>query len=429
MPVAPNDHKEYSDEIRDLFSRGPGWVLRWGTWFFLVLVVGLISGAWMIRYPDDISGRIMITPVMPSAKVVTERGGVIRRIHIGDSVRVREGQKLMAFRDPLTEEQLRALDTLLQGLVSRLNDPRSLEVVRFPEELALGQAQDHLNGLKQSVEELLRTCRFSFFWEEQARLREEVAHYGEMIGIVRAQARLAEKNLARAREKFLSDSVLWREAVISRVEFFQREEAFHAREQELKEHHRSLQRLLITRSSLERELLDRIRQRKIKIRQLREEIRSGAANLQRYIREWKRENLLTAPVNGHLVFLKKLSEGEYLEKGVALFAILRDRDSLEGTMTLPAKGMGKVRVGQPVRIRLDQYPAREYGPLPGRVSKIRPVPLEGKYHIKVHLPQGLRTHYGKPLPFRPEMEGTASVITEERSLAGRMFFRVRGMME
>lgn len=45
--------------------------------------------------------------------------------------------------------------------------------------------------------------------------------------------------------------------------------------------------------------------------------------------------------------------------------------------------------------------------------------------VDIQLPNGLRTSYDKELPFLPEMEGQADIITEDISLLERFLMPIR----
>ena len=82
-----------------------------------------------------------------------------------------------------------------------------------------------------------------------------------------------------------------------------------------------------------------------------------------------------------------------------------------GRMTVSSHNLGKVEIGQPVRIRLHAYPATEYGLLRGRVEQLSPVAGEiGRYRIRISLPDGLRTSQGRVVRPIPQMDGTAEII-------------------
>lgn len=83
-----------------------------------------------------------------------------------------------------------------------------------------------------------------------------------------------------------------------------------------------------------------------------------------------------------------------------------------------------------MNIRFSNYPDKEFGIVKGMVENISLIPiLDGQnvknYVIDIMLPDGLRTSYGKDLPFLPEMEGQADIITEDISLLERFLMPIR----
>ena len=63
----------------------------------------------------------------------------------------------------------------------------------------------------------------------------------------------------------------------------------------------------------------------------------------------------------------------------------------------------------------------------GSISDARFSNSEGQpsYELTIELPDTLRTTYNKKLEFRQEMEATAQIITENRSILDRIFDSIR----
>ncbi|GIQ58261.1 hypothetical protein Flavo103_13970 [Flavobacterium collinsii] len=98
-------------------------------------------------------------------------------------------------------------------------------------------------------------------------------------------------------------------------------------------------------------------------------------------------------------------------------------------------GSGKVKVGQGVIVKLNNYPFNEYGSIKGRVRRISLVTNQqtlsdnqnkiSSYLVDIDLPNGLKTNYGVELNFHAEAKGTAEIITEDRRLIERFFDNLR----
>ena len=100
-----------------------------------------------------------------------------------------------------------------------------------------------------------------------------------------------------------------------------------------------------------------------------------------------------------------------------------------GRINLPAKGAGKVAVGQKVNIRFENFPYMEYGIIKGQVKSISPIPNNENYIVEVHIPQEMKTNYNIPLKFTPEMKGSAQIITEDLRLIQRFFNPAKSLLK
>jgi hypothetical protein len=94
-----------------------------------------------------------------------------------------------------------------------------------------------------------------------------------------------------------------------------------------------------------------------------------------------------------------------------------------------SENFGKIRIKQNARIRLDGYPFKEFGVVNATVSSKSEIAREGKYMVRLSLPQGLMTTYNKTLDFTQEMQGEVRIITEDLRLIERIFYQFRYIVE
>ena len=83
-----------------------------------------------------------------------------------------------------------------------------------------------------------------------------------------------------------------------------------------------------------------------------------------------------------------------------------------------AAGSGKIRNGQSVVIRIDNFPDTEYGYLSGLVDSIDGRPNDdGLYAVYVDLPKGVVTDKGNDLSSMHVMKGHAEILLDDKYLA------------
>src|SRR5690606_35790949 len=124
---------------------------------------------------------------------------------------------------------------------------------------------------------------------------------------------------------------------------------------------------------------------------------------------------------------------QFIQSGEPVFTIVPLQHNVLGQMHLPVHGAGKVKEGQEVIVKLEDYPYMEYGSIKGIVSSISlttnaQLTEEGtveNYLINVELPEKLKTNYGSELDFRFETKGTGDIVVHERRLLERLFDNLR----
>ncbi|APZ44832.1 HlyD family secretion protein [Polaribacter reichenbachii] len=105
--------------------------------------------------------------------------------------------------------------------------------------------------------------------------------------------------------------------------------------------------------------------------------------------------LLKSEINGKVSFLNYWSENQTVNQGDLVLTIMPKQNSgFIAKLKTPAQNLGKVRTGQLVNIKLNNYPDYEFGVLKGQIKSISEISdNEGFYTIDVDLPKKLITTY------------------------------------
>jgi hypothetical protein len=135
------------------------------------------------------------------------------------------------------------------------------------------------------------------------------------------------------------------------------------------------------------------------------------------IKTWEQNYIIKSPINGHVNLMGIWSVNQNVSIGDFLFCIIPETTSAPiGRAMLPSLGAGKVKPGQTVNVRLNNYPDTEFGFIVGRINSISEIPdKEGNYLIRIDFPKGLITNYNIKIPIS-QMTGTAQVIIKNKRL-------------
>jgi multidrug resistance efflux pump len=146
------------------------------------------------------------------------------------------------------------------------------------------------------------------------------------------------------------------------------------------------------------------------------------------VEEWIQQYVIIAPEKGKVLFTSFLQENQLLTSGQELFYLQPHQSLYYGQMLASQTGLGKIKTGQRVLIRVESFPSNEFGYLTGRVSYISTIPTaRDSFLIKVDLPRGLETNYNKTIFFRNGLMAGAEVLTDNRRLFDRFLGQLKDL--
>ncbi len=171
-----------------------------------------------------------------------------------------------------------------------------------------------------------------------------------------------------------------------------------------------------------------IKEEEIKYRQ---DMINAFKRLKAEVKNWHYNYSFTAPNKGILFFSSNWSDGQFISPSQEFAAIVPSKKSeifCNGIM--PSFQSGKVEKGQIVKVYLDGYNYEEYGIIEGKISYIYPIPERNKdgdyfYKVRIALINGLTTSLKKKIPYTPDLNGTAKIVTKDLSLLERLFMKIR----
>ena len=122
---------------------------------------------------------------------------------------------------------------------------------------------------------------------------------------------------------------------------------------------------------------------------------------------------IRAAMAGRVGDAKQLGSGAYVKEGERLGAIVPRGDLRVVAEFAPSAALGRIRRGQPARIRLDGYPWLEYGKLRATVTNVGSELRAGRVRVEL----AVRRDIASVLPLEHGLPGAAEVEVERVSPA------------
>ena len=423
-----------SDEVQEILSHTPNWMIRWGitSIFFMILI--LIGISYFVKYPDVIKGSLTLSTNIPPVKLVSKTNGKLSKIFVENGAEVNEDDFIADIESPLTDSAVSYLNQLVSSTQLAIDNAKTAKI-SFDNELVFGEIQTEFGQLKRTYNEYYLVRTDSYQKQKINSLKKQITYHDRLSVISNRQLKLTELDLKNGEEKFLSEKKLYDKGVISKMEFFEKQSTLNQNKQQVENLKKTYVQNQITISDLKKQLIDLEYETSEKERTLKENIGISCNTIKNYLNTWQQNFRIKAPFDGKISYLTTLNENQFVTSGANLFAVIPNNNEYIATVQIPSQGYGKVKEGQSVNIKLDNYPYNEFGQLTGVVKEISLIPTvvgeqqQTVYLAKVILNQGLKTTYNKELEFKPEMSGTAEIVTEDLRLIERIFNQFRKIMD
>lgn len=421
------DFELRSEEVQDILTKVPNWMIRWGTFLIFGIILLLLFMSWFIRYPDVVSSEIIITTNTPPEKLVAKVNGKIQAILIEDKAIVKANTPLAVIENAANYKDV----FLLKATIENIN----LDKSEFPFEkfknTQLGEIEANFAIFqKEYIADNLNKNLKPFNVETNAQGYEKT-QLAERLELQMAQKVITQSELELEKKDLNRQESLFKKGVIS------------AQEMEKKR----LQYLQVEKNY--KNLLSSISQTKSSINDLKRNNQTTQINenkentnletnvlqsfykLKKAIKDWELNYVFISSDEGIVSFLQIWSVNQNITAGENMFAIIpTHQNGFIGKLKAAALNSGKIKENQRVNIRLANYPDREFGILKGNVKRISLTPdKDGNLLMDISLPNGLLTSYKKKIQFQQEMRGSADIITEDLRLIERVFYQFRSMYQ
>ena len=416
-----------SEEFNEVLSTVPAWIIRWGITMTACVVLMLLVGSAVFKYPDIISSTVTLTGTTPVSAVVARSSGKLQELYVENNQKVKANALLAVIENPAKTEDIIRLKELLQRAESNLDT-----IALVPSgQLQLGSLQSLYSSFCLSMSEYRQFRELAYHLKKvdlvKVRIVKNEVYYTNMLKqkeLSVAQAKIAHQQYAR-------DSLLGVKGLVSKEAVEESYSRYLQSSLSAENMDRSLENLQIQLAQMKESLYDTEYQYLDQRNKLETQLRSLINQLRAEIDAWEINYALITPVDGEITLTQYWTNNQNVTAGNIVFNIVpTNQGEIIGKALLPTERSGKVRKGQKVNIRFSNYPDKEFGIVKGTVKNISLIPVvDGQnvksYMVDIQLPNGLRTSYDKELPFLPEMEGQADIITEDISLLERFLMPIR----
>ncbi|WP_422090371.1 hypothetical protein [Tenacibaculum ovolyticum] len=412
--------KEYYNDIHNM---KPKWWMRWGIFSAFIILLIILSLGYAVKYPDMIKSEFRLTTNKPSITLPLKEGAQIEKILINNNDSVTPNTTLLIIKNNSNYKDVFLLKQAINNFSYDKNSIISFFNRFLDYDLELGDLieNDWIAFSSQlldyyKIEELdSYQSQVDFLENELKRQYQLKREYSQLIITDHKQKILLDN-------KIKTDSILFSKGVVSKMEFNNKKINFHRNSKTLQQNNLALKRINLDIIKLKNSIENYSNNEKENLLKQKLGIRKSLNKLKSSIYSWERNFTLISPIKGDVTFIQDLKKDVFYIGNVLVVTPKEKR--FYATLNIPFIGAGKVEEGQRVVLKLNDYPYREYGILEGVLKELSPVAGENYYLGKVEINEGKTSSYGKNIKVKENMSGLAEIITNDRSILGRLFERI-----
>lgn len=417
-----------SEEVQEILGHIPSRIIRYGIVTITAIVLVVFIGSFFFKYPDIIEAPFELLTENPPADVSAVTSGDLSQIFVSDSQYVEQGQKLAIIKNSANLNHMVFLASGLSHIKQNMLNPDLY--TSLSDTLQLGDVQNTYSAFRKATQEYSQFATLNYYPKKLSALSTKQNELSKYLSLMDMQASLKAKEYELAESQFKRDSQLFAKEVISLSDL---EDTKRALIQEGMAVQTAQSTVINTRMQLqdidqqiveyEMEAVEQQNKHEQNLMELFHALESRIA-------WWFEQFVLLSPVSGTVAFNKIWNNNQYVVAGSQVFTVIPSGEyELIGRVTLTSNGAGKVKIGQTVNLKFNNFPYQEFGMVQAKVTSMSMVPLNNEYVLELNLPDTLVTNYGTILPFTQKMPGTAEIITEDLPLIARLFNPLKAVFQ
>jgi multidrug resistance efflux pump len=414
-----------SEEVQEILSYVPNWMIRWGNTLFFILILVVLFISWFIKYPDIINAEVIITTEVPPQKEYARVSGKIDTLFIKNTQRVQKKQPLAILENTAQFPDvffLKSIIDTIQVQKKSFHFPIDEVPILFLGDIEISYDLFENNYIKYLLNKDLKPFSYEVNANEitSSELRRRLSNLKTQKELNERELELKKKDLERSKSLFEKGVISEKKYELKQLDYLQSERSYKNMNSSISQLRESISNNKRTSKGTE---LSKIREDMTLLRNVIQSFNQ----LKKSIKDWEMKYLLVSEIEGKVSFLNYWSKNQTVSQGDLVFTIIPTQNSaFVAKLKTPAQNLGKVKIGQKVNIKLDNYPNYEFGVIKGVIKTISETSNnEGFYNIDVSLPEKLITSYNKNITFKQEMRGSADIITEDLRLIERFFYQLR----
>lgn len=191
-----NSDELISDEVNEIMSYRPHWIIRKGNIVFLVVILLLISLTWFIKYPDIVSASAKLVAINAPKLIIANSEGKLEKILIENEKEVQAGEYLAYLQSTAKHEQVIRLNNWIVQMIEayQLQKLNALTQHPLPSFLQLGELQNAYQDFENVFVETKQLLSTGYYQKKKAALQKDLHYLSELKNSTYEQKKIIQQD-------------------------------------------------------------------------------------------------------------------------------------------------------------------------------------------------------------------------------------------
>lgn len=424
----------HSEEVSDILSLPPKWIISWGVSLIFTIVLILVTGSMFFRYPEIITAPITVSSGNMAVRLKARINGKLVSLLVKDSAKVGPNEPVAILETTTSYEDFIFLENSCNVFKEAIRKDSIPKQNLFRMSMQLGSIQPYFSSFIKSLDDYNNFMDADYHTKKISILNKQLKEQKSILVLGGSQLQDLNEQYLLAKAGFDRDSVLFEQKAISQADLEQSKIKRLSTRQSLDNIKGTVANMRHGILQSELSIFELNQDKNETQQQLKISLIGNFDNLSSQMEEWRQTYVLVSPVYGRISYSRYWQENQNVSAGdIVLVVIPEERAGVVGKIYLPLQGAGKVKLKQKVNIKLDNFPYMEYGMIEGRIRGMSSVPVEidgvKVIALEIEFLNGLTSNYGIELNSGEEMSGIADIITENISLFQRLVNPIRHLFK
>ena len=231
--IIKNTFSEHGNEIEEIISNKPPSIVRWGTVYFLFLLLALAAICYFIQYPDIVTTKAKLTSINAPKEVITKTSGKLIKLLVKEGNFVQQNEVLGFMESRANHAAMIHFLKVIDSVQLLLAINKTEEAIKYFNSFSVttssqqsspfpppsGEIEGAVSAFMQSFILFSQYLSTGYYLKKKTMLQSDMGYLQKLHANLLQQKNMQQQDVGLAKETFDANQSLKDDKVISPLDY------------------------------------------------------------------------------------------------------------------------------------------------------------------------------------------------------------------